>query len=77
MYMAEFFFALFLFIPNGESPQISSSGITKSLIFWSSCLGLDIIDGDMNQFSWKISREEGEIHVGKVDLCFDARYRSE
>ena len=37
-----------------ESFRISSSEITKSLIFWSIFLGLNIIDGKMNKFSRQI-----------------------
>ena len=57
--------------------QISSSEITKSLIFWSSRLGLNSIDGKMNQLSGKIFRGDGYIQVGKVSLLSDARYVSE
>ena len=52
---------LFPLIPRGESLRIFSSETTKSLIFWSSFLGLRSIGVNMNQFSTKIFRVEGEI----------------
>ena len=42
--------------------------MAKSLLFESSCLGLNIIDGETNQSSSQIFRLEGEIQVGKVNF---------
>ena len=49
MHMVELLsFTLLPSIPHGGSLQISSSEMIKSLIFWSICLGFNIIDGKMN-----------------------------
>ena len=71
------YFNLFPFIPCGESLHIYSSEMPKILLFWSSCLVLNIIDGKTNQFSKQIFRGGGEIQVGKVALCSDSIYGSE
>ena len=71
------YFTFSTFIPHGESLQIFSSEITKSLLFCSNWLGFNIIYGNIFQFIRKIFRGEVEIQVGKVDLCLDARYISD
>ena len=52
-------FTLFPLIPRGDSLQLYSSKISKSLLIWGSILGLNIIDDNMNQFSRKTFRGEG------------------
>ena len=47
-------FSLFPFIPCGEYIHISSSEMTNRLLFNSSRLGLNIIDGKINKFSSQI-----------------------
>ena len=78
MHLVELLSFTFLpLIPRVKYLQISSSEMIKSLLFWSSCLGLNIIDGKTNQFSRQIFRGNGHIQVGKLALCSDAGYSSE
>ena len=70
-------FALLPFIPSGEFIHISSGEMTNSLLFGGIFLGFNSIDSEMNKFSRKIFRREGETQVGKVDICSDAIYNSE
>ena len=67
--MVEFLsFTLLPFIPRGGCIHIYSSEMNNILIFCSGSIGLNRIDGNMNQLSRKIFRGEGEIQVGEVDL---------
>ena len=64
-------FILFLFIPHGKYPKISSSEMI------SSCQRLNIIDGKLNKFSRKIFRGNREIRVMKVYLILNTIYGPE
>ena len=72
--MVDFFsFTFYPFILSGEYIHLSSIEINSSLLFGSSCIALNSIDGDMNQFSRQVISEQGHIQVGKVDICSDSR----
>ena len=62
------YFTFLPFIPSEASLQIYSSETTNSLLFGSIRLGLNSIDGKINQLSSKISRGEEDIQFGKVTL---------
>ena len=69
-------FTLLPFITLRDSLQLSFSEMTKSLIFWSNRLRLNIIDGNMDPFLRQRFRGEGDIQFGKVDLYLYNRYGS-
>ena len=54
--------------------MIYSSEMTDIMLFWSSRLVLNRIDGKRNKLSWKILRGEGQTQVGKVALFLDTIY---
>ena len=64
-------------ITCGDYLQIYSSEMTKSPIFWIIRLGMNTIDVNMNKFSRKIIRGEGDIQVGEVVILLYSRYGSE